>query len=122
MVLHAFDTRFKRRDFATEWELWSEIYIQHSAHIVPGREGLFGLVPGMPPTLRYENALIFAEGDYVTLHGRFSGNGGSAALIAADIVRISAGRLAEQWDVLRDEAKRSESQNGLPMFGKELPI
>jgi len=26
-------------------------------------------------------------------------------------------RLAEHWDVLQDEASRSESKSGLPMFG-----
>jgi predicted SnoaL-like aldol condensation-catalyzing enzyme len=66
--------------------------------------------------------LIVAEGDYVILHGRFSGNGQpAAALIAADIVRIEAGRLAEHWDVLQDEATKAESKSGLPMFGDQFP-
>ena len=45
-----------------------------------------------------------AEGDYVIAHGRFSGIGRPAAWIAADIVRIEDGKLAEHWDVLQDEA------------------
>jgi predicted SnoaL-like aldol condensation-catalyzing enzyme len=101
----------KRRKF------WSETYIQHSAHIPPGRDGLFNLVRNLPDTLRYENTLILAEGDRVMLHGRFSGHGRPRAWIAADILRMEDGRLAEHWDVLQDEVTATESRSGLPMFG-----
>jgi predicted ester cyclase len=46
-----------------------------SAHIEPGREGLFNLVKSLPDTLRYEAGLVVAEGDFVIAHGRFSGFG-----------------------------------------------
>jgi predicted SnoaL-like aldol condensation-catalyzing enzyme len=62
-----------------------------------------------------------ADGDYVILHGRFSGNGQPAALIAADVVRMAHGRLAEHWDVLQDEATEAQSKSGLPMFGNHFP-
>ncbi len=117
LVLKAFDTLFNKRDYAKAAEFWSETYIQHSAHIEPGRDGLFNLIRSLPDTLRYENALILAEGDYVMLHGRFSGHGRPRAWIAADIVRLEGGRLAEHWDVLQDEATKEESKSGLPMFG-----
>jgi predicted SnoaL-like aldol condensation-catalyzing enzyme len=55
------------------------------------------------------------------LHGRFSGNGQPAALIAADIVRMENGHLAEHWDVLQDEATEAQSKSGLPMFGDRFP-
>jgi predicted SnoaL-like aldol condensation-catalyzing enzyme len=58
LVLEAFDTLFNRRDYAKAAKFWSETYIQHSAHIPPGRDGLFNLVRNLPDTLRYENALI----------------------------------------------------------------
>ena len=82
---------------------------------------MFNLVRALPDTLRYENALILAEGDYVILHGRFSGNGQPRSLIAADIVRMEGGRLAEHWDVLQEEASEAESKSGLPMFGDRFP-
>jgi predicted SnoaL-like aldol condensation-catalyzing enzyme len=34
------------RDYATAERFWSPDYIQHSAHIAPGREGLFNLIKG----------------------------------------------------------------------------
>ena len=73
-----------------------------------------------PDTLRYEHQLIVAEGDYVIIHGRFSGNGRPVAWIAADILGIENGRLAEHWDVLQDEATKAQSRSGLPMFGNEF--
>ena len=106
LVLEAFDTLFNKRDYAAAERFWSERYIQHSAHIPPGRDGLFNLVRGAPDTLAYENHVILAEGDYVIAHGRFSGHGRPASWIAADIVRFEDGRLAEHWDVLQDEATR----------------
>ena len=117
LVLEAFDTLFNKRDYAAAARFWSDTYIQHSAHIGPGREGLFTLIRSTPDTLRYEHQLIVAEGDYVIVHGRFSGTGRPVAWVAADIVRIEDGRLAEHWDVLQDEATQAESKSGLPMFG-----
>jgi len=121
LVLEAFDTLFNKRDYAAAEGFWSPDYIQHSAHIEPGREGLFGLVKSGPPDMRYENALITANGDYVMLHGRFWNAGQPANWIVADIVRIEDGLLAEHWDVIQDEATAEESQSGLPMFGDTFP-
>ena len=117
LVLDAFDTLFNKRDYAAAEKYWSPNYIQHSAHIEPGRDGLFNLIRSTPDTLRYEHQLIVAEGDYVIVHGRFTGYGRPVAWIAADIVRVENGRLAEHWDVLQDEATKAQSKSGLPMFG-----
>ncbi len=72
-VLEAFETLFNKKDFVAAEKFWSSNYIQHSAHIPPGRDGLFGLIKSVPPESKYENSLIMAEGDMVMLHGRFSG-------------------------------------------------
>src|SRR6202142_4374830 len=108
-VLEAFDPLFNKSNYAAAECFWSPTYIQHSAHIAPGREGLFALVRSTPATLRYENQLLVAEGDYVIAHGRFSGIGRLPAWIAADVVRFEDGLLAEHWDVLQDEATQKES-------------
>jgi predicted SnoaL-like aldol condensation-catalyzing enzyme len=121
LVIEAFNTLFNKRDYEAASRFWSDNYIQHSAHIEPGRDGLFRLIRGLPDTLRYEHALIVAEDDYVIIHGRFSGIGRPTAWIAADVVRIEDGRLAEHWDVLQDEATQAESKSGLPMFGGRFP-
>ena len=121
LVLEAFDTLFNRRDYVAAERFWSPRYIQHSAHIAPGRAGLFDLIRAAPAELRYEHGIILAEGEWVMVHGRFSGNGHPAAWIAVDLLRIEDGLLAEHWDVLQDEATRANSVSGLPMFGEAFP-
>ena len=117
LVLEAFDTLFNKRDYAVAERYWSPDYIQHSAHIGPGRDGLFNLIKSLPATLKYEPGVIVADRDFVIVHGRFSGHGRPKNWIAADILRIVDGVLVEHWDVLQDEASQAESESGLPMFG-----
>jgi predicted SnoaL-like aldol condensation-catalyzing enzyme len=121
LVLEAFDTLFNKRDYAGAERYWSPDYIQHSAHIEPGREGLFKLIKSLPPTLRYEWGTIVADGDFVIVHGRFSGFGAPVNWIAADIVRIKNGLLIEHWDVIQDEVTEEQSQSKAPMFGTSFP-
>ena len=121
LVLEAFDTLFNKRDYVAAERYWSPHYIQHSAHIAPRREGLFNLIKSLPPTLKYEPGTIVAEGDFVIVHGRFSGFGAPVNWIAADIVRMEAGILVEHWDVIQDEATEEQSKSGAPMFGKAFP-
>ena len=120
LVLEAFDTLFNKRDYAAAERYWSPYYIQHSAHIGPGREGLFNLIKSIPPTLKYEPGVIVADGEFVIIHGRFSGLGRPKNWIAADILRIVDGVLVEHWDVIEDEASRTESKSGRPMFGADF--
>jgi predicted SnoaL-like aldol condensation-catalyzing enzyme len=42
-VLEAFDTLFNKRDYVAAARFCSPNYVQHSAHIEPGRDGLFNL-------------------------------------------------------------------------------
>lgn len=121
IVLNAFDTLFNKRDYKAAAAFWSPNYIQHSAHIEPGREGLFNLIKVAPPDLRYEPGVVLAEGDFVILHGRFSNIGLPVNWIAADIVRLKDGILVEHWDVIQDEATEQQSKSKNPMFGDAFP-
>ena len=121
LVLKAFDTLFNKRDYEAAKQFWSPDYIQHSAHIPPGRDGLFNLVRAAPPDLRYENHLAAVDGDYVLLHGRFTNNGRSRAWVAGDVIRVENDIMVEHWDTLQDEVTLEESRSGLPMFGDRFP-
>jgi predicted SnoaL-like aldol condensation-catalyzing enzyme len=122
IVLEAFETLFNRRDYAKALSFWSPEYIQHSAHIPPGREGLFELTKNVPETLRYKNHVTIGNGNFVMLHGRFSGLGeGVPNWIVVDVVRMENGVLAEHWDVIQDEATKEQSKSGNPMFGDTFP-
>jgi predicted SnoaL-like aldol condensation-catalyzing enzyme len=122
LVLEAFDTLFNKRDYARAETFWSPRYIQHSAHIEPGREGLFNLIKTIPETLKYEPGLIVADGDFVIVHGRFSGMGLPVNWVSADILRIENGILVEHWDVIQDEATEAQSKSKAPMFGSSFPV
>src|ERR1700693_4000858 len=100
LVLRAFDTLCNKRDYAAAERFWSPKYIQHSAHIAPGREGLFALIKNIPPTLKYKEGTIVSEVNFFIVHVRFSVFGAHANWIAADIVRIEDGILVEHWDVI----------------------
>ena len=122
LVLQAFDTLFNKCDYAAAEKFWSPDYVQHSAHIEPGREGLFNLIKSLRPTLKYEPGTIVAERDFVIVHGRFSGFGQPVNWIAADILRIENGILVEHWDVIQDEATEEQSKSKAPMFGSSFPV
>ena len=122
IVLEAFVTLFNRRDYGAAKRYWSPDYIQHSAHIPPGREGLIELVKAAPPTLKYEPGLVVADGDFVILHGRFSGFGLPVNWVVADILRIEDRILVEHWDVIQDQATQDQSKSGRPMFGHSFPV
>jgi predicted SnoaL-like aldol condensation-catalyzing enzyme len=121
LVLKAFAALFNERDYAQAEQYWSPHYIQHSAHIAPGRDGLFNLIKSLPPALKYEPGTIVADGDFVIVHGRFSGTGLPVSWIAADILRIKDGIFIEHWDVIQDEATKEQSKSGNPMFGDTFP-
>ncbi len=122
LVLEAFDTLFNKRNYEAAERFWSPDYIQHSAHIAPGREGLFDLIKSLPPTLEYKPGMIVADDDLVMVHGRFSGFGAPVNWVAADILRIEDGVLVEHWDVIQDEATQEQSRSGRPMFGDSFPL
>src|SRR3977135_3070345 len=91
LVLEAFDTLFNKRDYVAAERYWSPTYIPHNPHIEPGREGLFRLIKSLPPSLKYEPGLIVAEGDFVIVHGRFSGHGPPKNWIAPALMSVVDG-------------------------------
>jgi predicted SnoaL-like aldol condensation-catalyzing enzyme len=117
LVLVALDTLFNEKNYSVAEQYWSPRLILHCAHIAPGRQGLFEFVKAAPNTLRYEPGLIVADDNYVIVHGRLSGNGRVRNWIVATVLRVEDGFVAEQWEVVQDEAFEVESKSGHPMFG-----
>jgi predicted SnoaL-like aldol condensation-catalyzing enzyme len=113
LVPKAFDALFHEKDCEAAEAFWSLGYVQHSAHIPPGRDGLFNVIKNGHVTLRYENGRIFAEGDKQMLHARFSGLATPKARSVLDIVRVEAGCLAAHWDIAEDEADKATSVSGM---------
>jgi predicted SnoaL-like aldol condensation-catalyzing enzyme len=120
-VVEGFETLFNKRDFDKAERFWSPTYVQHSAALPPGRDGLFGFIRAMPPTVQYEHQVVTASGDFVMIYGRFAGAGLPKAIISVNIIRLEGEVFAEHWEVLQDEASKAESKSGLPMFGNSFP-
>jgi predicted SnoaL-like aldol condensation-catalyzing enzyme len=118
IVLKAFDTLFNERDYVAAEYYWSTDYIQHSAHIEPGRDGLFNMIKRSPASLKYQSGIVMAEGDLVIIHGRFSGFSGAASWVSANVVRIRDKILVEHWDVLQEEETRERSAGQSPMYDR----
>ena len=115
------DTLFNKRDYEAAARFWSESYIQHSAHIEPGRDGLFDLIRSAPDTLRYEHQLILAEGNYVIVHGRFTGNGRPVAWIAADVAQDRGRSPCRTLGRASGRGHRGRIEKRAPMFGDQFP-
>jgi predicted SnoaL-like aldol condensation-catalyzing enzyme len=120
IVLEAFDTLFNKRDYTAAERFWSPTTFS-TVRTLSRADGLFNLIKSIPSTLRYEPGVIVAEGDFVIIHGRFSGFGLPVNWIAADIVRMKDGILLEHWDVIQDEANKEQSKSGNSMFGDSFP-
>ena len=121
LVLEAFDTLFNKRDYQAAERYWSPAYIQHSAHIAPGREGLFDLIRSLPKTLFVRarpdpRGRRLRHGTWPLLRQR-----PPRGLGCGRHLRIADGALAEHWDVLQEEVIRMQSVSGLPMFGEKFP-
>ena len=119
IVLEAFDTLFNKRDYVAAARFWSPNYVQHSAHIEPGRDGLFNLIKGMPPTFKHEHEQIVGR-RAVIVQAAFRLR--RQELDRTDFVRVVDGLLVEHWDVVEDEASEAESKSGRPMFGDRFPL
>ena len=76
-----------------------------------------GFVEKLPRERHYEHGRVFADGDYVIVHGRYVG-GGDKTLVAADIFRFENDKVVEHWDVLQEEVPAAQTAAGNPMFTK----
>jgi len=113
-VKTALTEAFINKDVTALDRYWSDHYIQHNPMIGNGREALKGLLT-MMPGLTYDMGLVTGSGDFVMVHGRFTGFG-PKPMIAVDIFRIEDGKLAEHWDVLQEEVPAEQTVSKNPMF------
>jgi predicted SnoaL-like aldol condensation-catalyzing enzyme len=109
-----------KRDYEAAERYWSPNYIQHSAHIPPGRDGLFHLIKSVPSTLRYESGTVVSEGDLSSFARPILGPRLALELDRGGHSSNKDGILVEHWDVIQDEATRESSKSGLPMFGEKF--
>jgi predicted SnoaL-like aldol condensation-catalyzing enzyme len=115
IVLAALTGAFAEHDLSVFDRYWAKDYIQHNTFIPPFRDGLRNLVAQLPLGSDYEPGIIVAEGDYVVIHGRYSGYRPVPQIII-DIFRLNDGLLVEHWDVIQDEVPSHLTASGNAQF------
>jgi len=115
LVLKGIKGVFIDRDPTAIDRFFSADYRQHNPQIPNGPEAIKGLLGNLPSAFKYEPGLVMADGDYVSIHGRYTG-WGPKPMIAVDIFRVASGKIVEHWDVMQEEVPASQTANGNSMF------
>lgn len=105
---------FKEGIFARNWdrmrELYADNYVQHSANMTDGKEGVIDLFKSLDySTLVYERKMTIAEGPYIIGISKARLAPDASELIVVDINFIRDGKSREHWDIL------------MPISGKPNP-
>ena len=115
LVLAGIKGVFIDRDPTVLDRLFSDNYTQHNPQIPNGAAAIKALLGKLAADFKYEQGLVVAEGDFVTIHGRYFG-WGPKPMMAVDIFRVADGRIAEHWDVMQEEVPAAQSANGNSML------
>ena len=115
LVLARIKGVFIDRDPSAVDRLFSADYRQHNPQIPNGPAAIKALLGNLSRDFKYEPGLVMADGDYVSIHGRYTG-WGPKPMIAVDIFRVANGKIAEHWDVMQEEVPAAQSANGNSMF------
>ena len=115
LVLAGIKGVFIDRDPSAVDRLFSANYRQHNPQIPTGPAAIKALLGNLARDFKYEPGRVMADGDYVSIHGRYTG-WGPKPMIAVDIFRVANGKIAEHWDVMQEEVPAAQSANGNSMF------
>jgi predicted SnoaL-like aldol condensation-catalyzing enzyme len=115
LVLAGIKGVFIDRDPTVLDRLFSDDYRQHNPQIPNGTAAIKALLANLSRDFKYEPGLVMADGDYVSIHGRYIG-WGPKPVVAVDIFRVADGKISEHWDVMQEEVSAAQSANGNSMF------
>jgi predicted SnoaL-like aldol condensation-catalyzing enzyme len=115
LVLAGIKGVFIDRDPSAVDRLFSADYRQHNPQIPNGPAAIKAMLGNLSRDFKYEPGLVMADGDYVSIHGRYTG-WGPKPMIAVDIFRVANDKIAEHWDVMQEEVPAAQSANGNSMF------
>lgn len=115
LVRTAMTRLFVDRDLGALGDYWDPGYIQHNPRMPNGLDFFRQIIPALKPDFRYEPGLVMEDGEFVMIHGRYTGWTEKPA-IGVDIFRVKNGRLVEHWDVIQEEVPAAQAASGQPMF------
>lgn len=110
------DVVFNQKDLAKAESYWAGDMIQHNPSMPNGLEVLRGFIQSDDAKgMGYERGIIMQDGDFVMVHGRYTGWAGKT-MLAVDIFRLENGKVVEHWDVMQEEVPAEQAVNGNAMF------
>ena len=115
LVKTAMTALFVNRDLSALDKYWGTEYIQHNPHIASGHEAIKNIISGLGSDFKYEPGLVLEDGDFVVIHGRYTG-WGPKPMLAADYFKVQDGKLVEHWDVMQEEVPLEQTAAKTAMF------
>lgn len=115
LVLEGIKGVFIKRDPTVIDRLFSADDRQRHPQIPNGPAAIKALLGQLPSGFNYEPGLVMADGEDVSIQGRYIG-WGPKPTIAIDVFRVAYGKIAEHGDVMQKEVPASQSANGNSMF------
>jgi predicted SnoaL-like aldol condensation-catalyzing enzyme len=115
LAIEAITGAFIRRDVTMPEKIFVADYKQHNPTIPNGSASIPDVIRALPDDFKYEMGMVVAEGEYVMIHGRYTG-WAPKPVVAVDIFRIVDGKLVEHWDVMQEEVPAEKTVSGNPMF------
>ena len=106
---------FVHRDLSALERYWDPGYIQHNPRMPSGLDFFRKMIPALQPDFQYEPGLAMEDGEFVMLHGRYTG-WGPKPMIGVDIFRVRDGKFVEHWDVIQEEVPAAQTLSGNAMF------
>lgn len=106
---------FIDRDLGALDAYWDPGYIQHNPRMPNGLDFFRKIIPALKPDFRYEPGLVIEDGEFVMIHGRYTG-WADKPVVGVDIFRVKDGRFVEHWDVIQEEVPLAQTPTGNPMF------
>lgn len=115
LVRAAMTELFVHRDLSALDRYWDSDYVQHNPRMPSGLDFLKKMIPSLKPEFKYEPGLVIEDGEFVMIHGRYTG-WGERPMIGVDIFRVKSARLVEHWDVIQEELPVEKTVSGNAMF------
>lgn len=115
LVRAAMTRLFVQRDLGALADHWDPGYVQHNPRMPNGLDFFRKVIPGLKPEFRYEPGLVIEDGEFVMIHGRYTG-WADKPVVGVDIFRVRNGKLVEHWDVIQEEVPAGQTVTGNTMF------
>jgi predicted SnoaL-like aldol condensation-catalyzing enzyme len=114
IVIAFYDAAINEKDFEKASQYLGDVYIQHNPLAQDGPEGLQAFLvfaKANVPDFTVEFKRVFADGDFVIVHGHAKANAEDRGSAVMDIFRVEDGLVVEHWDVIQQIPETAMNDN-----------